>query len=158
YPACRHFHAALDAVRHLRTAHNIAPAHVARIEVGMYEVGVRGHDHQHAHSLLDAQMTAPVSTPLAMMYADVTVNTYDSTRLQHAEVQRLIGVTTAKVDDECERIYPGRRSGMAKVTLQNGQSFERRVLDPKGEAENPMTDDDLMHKFRSNCEPIVGKD
>ncbi|HTD90648.1 MAG TPA: hypothetical protein VK663_08295, partial [Burkholderiales bacterium] len=117
----------------------------------------RGHDHRHAHSLLDAQMSAPVSTALAMMYGDVTVGTYDAEKIQNAEVQRLINVTTAGVDAECERIYPGRRSGVAKVTLKDGQSFEQRVLDPKGEVENPMTDEDLAHKFRSNCEPMVGK-
>lgn len=157
YPACRHFHAALDAVRDLRKKHAIAPEDVASIDVGMYEVGARGHDHRHAHSLLDAQMSAPVSTALAMMYGEVTVGTYDTANLQHAEVQRLINVTTAGVDAECERIYPGRRSGVAKVTLKDGQSFEQRVLDPKGEVENPMTDEDLAHKFRSNCEPMVGK-
>ncbi len=157
YPACRHFHAALDAVRDMRTKNSIAPRDVARIEVGLYEVGARGHDHQHAASLLDAQMSAPVSTALAMMYGDVTVNSYDRVHLENPEVQRLISVTTAGVDAECERIYPKRRSGVAKVTLNNGQSFEQRVLDPKGEAENPMTDEDLTHKFRSNCEAIVGK-
>ena len=158
YPACRHFHAALDAVRDLRHKHAIKPANVARIDVGLYEVGARGHDHRHAHSLLDAQMSAPVSIALAMMYGDVTVGTYDTANMQHAEVQRLINVTTAGVDAECERIYPGRRSGVAKVTLMNGQSFEQRVLDPKGEVENPMTDEDLAHKFRANCEPMVGRE
>ena len=157
YPACRHFHAALDAVRDLRKKHAIEPANVTRIDVGLYEVGARGHDHRHANSLLDAQMSAPVSTALAMMYGDVTVGTYDTDKIQNAEVQRLISVTTAGVDTECERIYPGRRSGVAKVTLKNGQSFEQRVVDPKGEVENPMTDQDLAHKFRSNCEPMVGK-
>jgi 2-methylcitrate dehydratase PrpD len=158
YPACRHFHAALDAVRDLRKKHSIAPANVARIDVGMYEVGARGHDHHHAHSLLDAQMSAPVSAALAMMYGEVTVGTYDTANIQNAEVQRLINVTTAGVDAECERIYPGRRSGVAKVTLKDGQSFEQRVLDPRGEVENPMTDEDLAHKFRSNCEPMVGRE
>ncbi len=157
YPACRHFHAALDAVRDLRSKHAIAPADVARIDVGMYEVGARGHDHRHAHSLLDAQMSAPVSAALAMMYGEVTVGTYDPANIQSADVQRLINVTTATADAECERIYPGCRSGVAKVTLMNGQSFEQRVLNPKGEVENPMTDEDLAHKFRSNCEPMVGK-
>jgi len=158
YPACRHFHAALDAVRDLRKQHSIAPVDVARIDVGMYEVGARGHDHRHAHSLLDAQMSAPVSTALAMMYGDVTVNTYERACLENAEVQRLIGITTAGVDAECERIYPGRRSGVAKITLKNGREFEQRVLDPKGEVENPMTDADITHKFSSNCEAIVGKE
>jgi len=158
YPACRHFHAALDAVRDLRRQHAIDPASVASIDVGLYEVGARGHDHRHAHSLLDAQMSAPVSIALAMMYGDVTVGTYDPDKIQSTEVQRLISVTTAGVDAECERIYPGRRSGVAKVTLKSGQSFERRVLDPRGEVENPMTDEDLAHKFRANCEPMVGRE
>jgi 2-methylcitrate dehydratase PrpD len=157
YPACRHFHAALDAVRDLRQKHSILPATVARIDVGMYEVGARGHDHRHAHSLLDAQMSAPVSTALAMMFGEVTVGTYDPVNLQNPEVQRLISVTSAGVDAECERIYPKRRSGVAKITLSSGQVYEQRVLDPKGEVENPMTDQDLEHKFRSNCEPMIGK-
>lgn len=157
YPACRHFHAALDSVRELRVKHNIAAKDVARIDVGLYEVGARGHDHRHAHSLLDAQMSAPVSTALAMVYGDVTVNTYEREMLENPEVQRIINLTTAGVDAECERIYPKRRSAVAKVTLLNGQSFELRVLDPKGEVENPMTDADLTHKFHANCEAIIGK-
>ena len=36
-------------------------------------------------------------------------------------------------------------------------SRPQRVRDPRGEVENPMTDDDLAHKFRANCEPIIGK-
>ena len=157
YPACRHFHAALDSVREMRVKHNISPRDVARIEVGLYEVGARGHDHRHANSLLDAQMSAPVSTALAMVYGDVTVGTYDPAKINDPEVQRILALTSAGVDAECERVYPKRRSGVARVTLLNGQSFELRVLDPKGEAENPMTDEDLTHKFQSNCEAILGK-
>lgn len=46
---------------------------------------------------------------------------------------------------------------MARLTLKNGATLEKRVLDPRGEGENQMTDEDLAHKFRSNCEPIIGK-
>ena len=141
----------------MRVKHNISPRDVARIEVGVYEVGARGHDHRHANSLLDAQMSAPVSTALAMVYGDVTVGTYDPAKINDPEVQRILALTSAGVDAECERVYPKRRSGVARVTLLNGQSFELRVLDPKGEAENPMTDEDLTHKFQSNCEAILGK-
>lgn len=43
------------------------------------------------------------------------------------------------------------------IDLKDGRTFEKRVLDPKGEGENPMTDDDLKRKFRVNCEPVIGK-
>jgi hypothetical protein len=32
------------------------------------------------------------------------------------------------------------------------------VLDPKGEGENPMTDDDLSTKFASNCAAVIGEE
>ena len=41
--------------------------------------------------------------------------------------------------------------------MKNGMTVEKRVLDPRGEGENQMTDEDLAHKFRSNCEPVIGK-
>lgn len=157
YPACRHFHAALDAVRELRSRDGVRLDDITSVDIGMYEVGVRGHDHRHAHNLLDAQMSAPVSTALALVYGDVTATTYDRANLECAEVRRLIDATNVHIDPECDRIYPGRRGGVARLTMKNGTTLEKRVLDPKGEGENQMTDEDLAHKLRSNCEPIIGK-
>lgn len=156
YPACRHFHAALDAVRALRVRHRFTAADVARIEIGMYDVGVQGHDHRHRNSLLDAQMSAPVTTALAVAFGEVTAGTFERANLDRMDVRRLIDATTVFVDPECERLYPTRRSGLVRITLNDGSAIEERVLDPRGEGENPMSDEDLSHKFRSNCEPVVG--
>jgi len=157
YPACRHFHAALDAVRELRTREGVTLDNIASVDIGMYELGVRGHDHRHAYNLLDAQMSAPVSTALALVYGDVTATTYEKANLERAEVRRLTDVTSVHVDPECDRIYPRRRGGVARITLTSGAMLEKRVWDPKGEGENQMTDEDLAHKFRANCEPIIGR-
>jgi len=32
------------------------------------------------------------------------------------------------------------------------------VHDPRGEGANPLSDSDLQTKFRTNCEPILGRD
>ena len=72
-------------------------------------------------------------------------------------LRALIERIDARIDDECERIYPGIRSGAARITLRDGTQLSKRVLEPKGEARNPMTDADLEGKFRANCEAIIGK-
>ncbi len=156
YPACRHFHASLDAVRTIgrRTPFNIDE--VTRVRIGMYEAGAAGHDQKTAENLLDAQMSAPVTTALAMAFGNVTVPSFDRANLDRPEIRRLIDITDVYVDEECERIYPGRRSGVARIELRDGRVLEERVLDPKGEGENPMTDDDLATKFSSNCAPLIG--
>lgn len=82
----------------------------------------------------------------------------DRANLDRPDIRRLIDVTEVYVDEECERIYPGRRSGVARIELRDGRVLEERVLDPKGEGENPMTDDDLSTKFSSNCAAVIGEE
>jgi len=68
-----------------------------------------------------------------------------------------VDLAETRLDAECERIYPGRRSGVVEIGLKDGRRFEARVLDPKGEGENPMSDADLERKFAANCVPVIGK-
>ncbi|MGE0559591.1 MAG: MmgE/PrpD family protein [Burkholderiales bacterium] len=156
YPCCRHYHAAIDGILDLRTQHGFAPADVARIDIGLYAVGVHGHDHKHCDNLLDAQMSAPCAAALAVADGGIAAHNFLPDSLARPEVRRLIEASDTRIDPECERIYPGRRSGAVRLTLSDGRVFEQRVLDPKGEGENPMSDADLERKFMVNCEPLLG--
>ena len=156
YPCCRHYHAVMDGIRALREQHCIRPQDVASLRLGIYAVGVHGHDHKHCTSLLDAQMSAPVGAALALADGDVGAHLFLPESLQRPQVQRLVKLADTCVDEECERIYPARRSGAVAMTLNDGRKFATRVLDPKGESENPMSDADLERKFSVNCEPVIG--
>jgi 2-methylcitrate dehydratase PrpD len=129
---------------------------VKRIDIGIYAVGVNGHDHKHFDNLLDAQMSAPVAAALALVDGAVAARAFLPESLARPEVQRVIRACETTIDDECERIYPGRRSGFVRIHLNDGRAHERRVVDPKGETENPMSDADLKQKFTVNCEPLIG--
>jgi len=157
YPCCRHYHSVIDGILTLRQQHGFNAADVKRIQIGIYAVGVNGHDHKHFDNLLDAQMSAPVAAALAVVDGDIAAHRFLPESLNRAEVRRLIDVSDTALDDECERIYPGRRSGAVRIDLNGGRSFEKRVLDPKGEGENPMTDVDLQRKFMVNCQNLIGK-
>jgi len=157
YPCCRHFHAAIDAIAELKRAQPIDPAAVERIDVGLYQVGYAGHEHRHCDNLLDAQMSAPCAAVLALLDEEVTAQSFAPESVGRAEFQELIGRTHACVDDECERIYPGRRSGAVSIRLRGGHTVRARVVDPRGEGDKPLTDEDLERKFVANCEPIAGR-
>ena len=155
YPCCRHYHSVIDGILALRELHGFRHADVKHIQIGLYAVGVNGHDHKHFDNLLDAQMSAPVAAALAIVDGDIAAHCFLAESLARPDVQRLIDASDTRIDEECERIYPGRRSGVVRIDL-SGRSFEKRILDPKGEGENPMTDADLQRKFTVNCEPVVG--
>ncbi|HKA40515.1 MAG TPA: MmgE/PrpD family protein [Burkholderiales bacterium] len=156
YPCCRHYHSAIDGIRALREANSLEPAAVASMRIGLYAVGVHGHEHKHCENLLDAQMSAPVGAALAMVEGDVAAHMFLPASLERAAVQRLIEASATYVDEECERIYPRRRSGAVEIALKDGRKLAARVLDPKGEGDNPMSDADLERKLLVNCEPLIG--
>ena len=156
YPCCRHYHSAIDGIRALREEHGIDSRAVISMRIGLYAVGVNGHDHKHCDNLLDAQMSAPVGAALAMVDGDIAAHMFLPESLERAAVRRLIETAETHIDAECERIYPGRRSGAVEIGLKDGRRLAARVLDPKGEGENPMSDADLERKLQVNCEPLIG--
>jgi 2-methylcitrate dehydratase PrpD len=157
YPCCRHYHAVMDGIRSLKDAHGFGAADVTSLRIGLYAVGVQGHEHKHFENVLDAQMSAPVGAALALADADVSAQKFLGDSLARPEVRRLIGLAETRVDEECERLYPKRRSGAVEIGLKDGRRLSARVLDPKGEGENPMSDGDLERKFAANCGPALGR-
>ena len=157
YPCCRHYHAVIDGLLELRQAHGFRAPDVAHVDIGLYAVGATGHDHKHCDTLLDAQMSAPCAAALAIVDGQVTATQFLPESLQRKEVQALLQKIDTRIDQECERLYPATRSGVVGVTLEGGAKLGKRVLEPKGEAANPMSDADLERKFMGNCEPLIGR-
>lgn len=158
YPCCRHYHSVVDGILALRAEHRFSAGDVAGIGIGLYAVGVHGHDHRHCENLLDAQMSAPCAAALAVVDGGIAASNFLPESLARPEIQRLIDATDVRMDPECERIYPGCRSGAVRIVLKDGRALEARVLDPKGEGGNPMTDADLEQKFLTNCTSLLGED
>jgi len=156
YPCCRHLHPIMDGIVTLKQKHRIDPAQVERIDAGSYSVGAR-HNHTSWRQLLDAQMSMPVAAALALIEDDVTSPSFKPGRVDRPEVQSMIQKVHVFMDEETDRQYPKRRGGVVTLVMKDGSKLTERVLDPKGEGENLMSDGDLERKFVSNCEPIIGK-
>jgi len=157
YPCCRHLHPIMDGIVNLKQKHRVQPAEVDRIEAGSYAVGAR-HDHTSWEALLDAQMSMPCAAALALVEDSVTSPSFKPGRIDRPEVQAMIPKVRVYTDEETDRQYPNRRGGVVTLVMKDGRRLTERVLDPKGEGENLMSDADLERKFLSNCESIVGAD
>lgn len=157
YPCCRHYHAAIDAALELRREHDLTSDQVTQIDIGLYSVGAVGHDHITARNLLEAQMSAPCAVATVLMSGRAGRADFEPEVFETAEAQRLLSVTRTYVDEACESLYPKVRSGYVRLTLTDGRIIERRILDPRGEGDNPLTDEDLSQKFLGNAIDVLGE-
>ena len=158
YPCCRHYHAAIDAALDLKSEVNFQINEIKSIEIGLYEIAVKGHDQKIIKNLLEAQMSAPCAISLALLDNEVSNTSFSTSSLDRLDFQRTIEKTTTVIDPLCESIYPSVRSGVVTLTLTNGTQLQKRIDNPKGESSNPLSDTDLEKKFINNSKSIISND
>jgi 2-methylcitrate dehydratase PrpD len=58
-------------------------------------------------------------------------------------------------DEECDRIFPYQFPAVLRVRLKNGEVREARVSHNRGGPENPLSDEELEVKFRTNAGRVL---
>ena len=71
---------------------------------------------------------------------------YHQSKYNDPRVLELIDRVTLHIDPEMDKLP---RSGMSEITTKGGKSYASRVDYPKGDPNNPMSDEDIEEKFRS---------
>lgn len=158
YPCCRHYHAAVDAARALWESPDFDIQQIEKIEIGLYAVGVPGHDQTVVHNLLEAQMSAPCAVALCLLDGNITNQSFTESSLSREELKILMLTIETKEDERCEQLYPSVRSGIVTIHLSNGKQLTHRVENPKGEEANPLSDHELEEKFIKNSANIISAD
>lgn len=157
YPCCRHFQAAIDAVLKLKAERPIALQDIRGISIGLYAPAVPGHDHIAVTSLLDAQMSAPCAVVAALMHESVGARHFEPAAFAGAEAAGLLQAASVYADDQCTAEYPQRRTAVVALTMADGTTLQCRIRDPRGEAENPLSREELSRKFLENVGPVLGQ-
>jgi 2-methylcitrate dehydratase len=84
----------------------------------------------------------------ALIDGDVTLATFDDKRLTDPRLLDLIDKTKIVEDTELNKGYPKGIPNDITITCADGTKVNKRVDFPRGHAENPMTDDEVIAKFK----------
>jgi 2-methylcitrate dehydratase len=77
---------------------------------------------------------------------------FEASRLTDPKVRRLMDLVSVEADDS---LAPYHAGGIAEITTAAGQTYTRKVLEPKGHPRNPMSDSEIESKFRSLTDPFL---
>ena len=148
YASCRHTHPAVEAALKLRQAHPEVVGKIGAVRVQTYDLAVFGHDNPRPRSIGAAKMSTPYSVAVALLYGLSSIDAFTAPLLDDADVQRLSAAVTMEPDEALSRLTPGVRAAIVTVETTDGESCACRVDYPKGEPENPLTDEEFSEKFR----------
>ena len=146
YASCRYTHPPVEAAIHLRNQHGLKPEDVEQIKVETYNLAVSGHDHTDIKGAYSAKMSTPYSTAVALIYGKAGLQEFSEENLNNPTVQSLTAKIQVVADDEMSRFFPEKQSAKLTITTSNG-SYSERVDFPKGEPENPMTEEEFHNRY-----------
>ena len=146
YASCRYTHPPVEAAIHLRNRYGITPEMVEKIKVETYNLAVSGHDHTDIQGAYSAKMSTPYSTAVALIYGKAGLQEFGEDVLEDSIVKTLTKKVEVLSDEELSSIFPDKQSAIVTIEA-NGKNYSERVDFPKGEPENPLSEDEFYSRY-----------
>jgi len=144
YAACRGIHSSLDVMLGLRKVHGLKAADVAKVTVRGSRTHVKQLGKQAVETALDAQMSLPYSIATALETGGAMLDQYTADALRRPEVLAL----AQRVTVVHEPAVPDGDEPYVDVDLKSGKRITERVAIARGDWQNPLSDVELVNKFR----------
>ena len=155
YPSCYHTHRALDGVFQLLGEHSLSDREIAEVDVGTSERALRVLAFSEPGSPYQAKFSMPHCIAAAVVDREVTLGTFtDHKLIDHGIVEARKKVHLSFPDVP---IWPGLADvgpdtefvgNPVTIRTTDGRSYSARVDIPRGDPSLPLTDDELLKKFR----------
>jgi 2-methylcitrate dehydratase len=157
WPAEYHSQSAIDACLQLRP--QIAGKQIKEIYLKSFEAAVSIIGSEPEKLRPTSRETADHSMfycmAAALVDGDVTLATFDEHRLTDPKLLDLIDRTRIVEDPELNKGYPKGIPNDLTITCTDGTKVNKRVDFPRGHAGNPMTDEEVIAKFKRMADGVL---
>ena len=159
YPSCFFTHRPLDAALHLTELYDIKPGEVESVSCQSSPVAIKMLIYTDPVTALQGKFSAQFAVAAALTDRRFGLAQVVDERVNAPEIKNLMKRITLSVHPDWAQgsdVYDSRADVMT-VKLQNGQEYRHEVRTARGCPENPLTDEELLAKYRE-CARLAIKD
>lgn len=146
YAACRYTHPSIEAAIAAGKQDNLQAKDIKEIRVRTYDLAVTGHDHREIAGPASAKMSIPYSVAVGLIYGKAGFAEYDQAHTENPEILRLTKKVSVTPDPVLSAAFPAEQTAIVEFVTED-KVYTHRVDFPKGEPENPMTDEEFAQRF-----------
>lgn len=107
---------------------------------------------------VDAQFSLPWAIAVAICKNKTGIEEFRGDALKDPEVLALAEKVTWELDPQAEAMYPKAYPATLIAELKDGRTFRAHVDYPKGDPENPASEEEIFTKFHSLTENFINRD
>jgi len=145
---------AADAALLLKREHKIKLSDIATIEVSIPPLRHQRHYHPEVKTGLRGKFAINYVVALAFLDGKLEIETFTDAKANQPEVQAALSKVKVIKDESIPE--PGPYCPVT-VELKNGTRLTHTATIPKGHPENPLTEEEVLEKFRSNVKTIIAE-
>ena len=149
YAACRYVHPTIENALRIIGERTIDPAEISSVDIRTYSLAVKNHDHTVVNNISSAKMSIPFGAAVAFVNGTGGIEAYTDITVSDDRIKALMRKVSVMADAECSAMFPDRSMAYMTVKMRDGNVYEAFTDQPKGESTAPLTDDELIEKFRS---------
>ena len=155
YPVCRWAQPAIAAVQEVMRQHGLTGADVARISIQTFHYATKLAGR--SPKTLD-EMTYAIIFPVAAMAARGRFGLGELTpeALADPEIRRIAAATDLVESEHYTRISIEKRWADVTLTTTDGRVLQSAPKTPRGNPDDPLTDQEIADKFHGFADPILG--
>lgn len=105
-----------------------------------------------------ADHSLPYVIAAAVADGNVLPSSFSDEKLKDPRIWDLLGKIKVVADPEIDALFPGVKRARVTITDNAGQSHTAQVDHAKGSPQNPMSDDEIVSKFRANAAEVLSKE
>jgi len=105
-----------------------------------------------------ADHSLPYVVAAAVADGNVLPSSFSDEKLKDPRIWDLLGKIKVVANPEIDAMFPGVKRARVTITNNEGQSFTAQVDNAKGSPLNPMSDEEIISKFRANAGAVLSKE
>lgn len=155
YPICRWAQPAVEAALAVQRVHGVNARAISRVEVTSFHQAVRLAARRPATTEA-AQYSLPFPVAIALARQRLGAEEVEEEALHAPEALRLSTSMVLREADEYNARFPAERWAHVELVLDDGRRLRSDPAVAPGNPENPLSDDQLLAKYRALTEPVLG--
>jgi 2-methylcitrate dehydratase PrpD len=170
HACCRYKQGPIDGILEIIHKHDLKPSEIEKVTLGILKAGFPivaqpEESKYNPKTIVDAQFSMPFGAAVAILHGRATLEEYTQENMMSSEIKEMMERIHCVEDPELERDYPRKWPASVFLSTKSGQQYHTKIEFPKGDPENPLTWDELIHKFKSlaslvftdrKCDEIIG--
>jgi 2-methylcitrate dehydratase len=105
-----------------------------------------------------ADHSLPYVVAAAVADGNVLPSSFSDEKLKDPRIWDLLGKIKVVADPEIDAMFPGVKRARVTITNTAGKSYTAQVDHAKGSPKNPMSDEEVISKFRANAGTVLSKE